>query len=81
IASSLITSAQKNMDVAAGKAVEDFAAGNLKGGIVTGTVANGGIGLAPYHDWDGQISAECKAAVDSAAAGLSDGSISTGYTP
>ncbi len=81
IASSLITSAAKNMDVAAGDAVRAYADGTLKGGVVTGTVANSGIGLAPYHDWDGKIPAECKAAVDEAAAGLADGSVSTGYTP
>jgi basic membrane protein A len=81
VASSLITSAAKNMDVAAGDAVKAYADGTLTGGIVTGTVANSGIGLAPYHDWDSQIPAECKAAVDAAAAGLADGSISTGYTP
>ncbi len=81
IASSLITSAAKNMDVAASQAVADYAAGSLTGGIRTGTVENDGIGLAPYHDMDGSISAECKAAVDEAAAGLADGSIDTGYAP
>jgi basic membrane protein A len=69
------------MDVAAGQAVEAFANGELQAGIVTGTVANNGIGLAPYHDWEDKIPDECKAAVDAAAEGLADGSITTGYTP
>lgn len=81
ISSSLITSAAKNMDIAANDAVAAFAKGELEAGIVTGTVANGGIGLAPYHDWDSQISDACKAAVEAAIEGLSDGSVSTGYTP
>jgi basic membrane protein A len=81
VGASLLTSAAKNMDVAAGQAVEAFANGELQGGIVTGTVANGGIGLAPYHDWENQIPDECKEAVNQAAEGLADGSIQTGYTP
>lgn len=81
VAASLLTSAQKNMDVATGEAVKAFADGNLEGGIVLATVANGGVGLASYHDQDANISAECKAAVEAAEAGLADGSIDTGYTP
>ncbi|MCA9939309.1 MAG: BMP family ABC transporter substrate-binding protein [Anaerolineales bacterium] len=81
VASSLITSAAKNMDVATGNAVKEYAAGTLQGGIELATVANGGVGLASYHDWDSQIPAECKDAVEAAREGLADGSISTGYTP
>lgn len=81
VASSLITSAAKNMDVATGAAVTAFADGNLTGGINLATIANGGVGLASYHDLDGAIPAECKAAVEAAQAGLTDGSIKTGYTP
>jgi basic membrane protein A len=81
IQASLITSAQKNMDVASGEAVTAYANDELKAGISLATVANGGVGLAPYHDWDSKIPAECKAAVDEARTGLSNGSISTGYTP
>jgi basic membrane protein A len=81
VASSLVTSAAKNMDVAAGNAVTAYANYELQPGVQLSTVANGGIGLAPYHDWDGQISAECKAAVDEAAEGLRSGTVDTGYTP
>jgi basic membrane protein A len=76
---SLITSAQKNMDVAAGQAVRDFVAGNLESGIRTGTVENGGVGLAPYHDWDSQIPQECKDAVQSAYDDLKSGNVDTGW--
>jgi basic membrane protein A and related proteins len=63
----LITSALKNVDIAAARVVEDFAAGRLSPGIRTATLASGGVGLAPYHDWEAKISTECKAAVQSAA--------------
>ena len=56
----LLTSAAKNMDVATAAAVRDFAAGQLASGIRTSTLANGGIGLAPYHDWDDRIPQSCK---------------------
>jgi basic membrane protein A len=81
VAGTLITSAQKNMDVATNEAVKAFADGNLEPGIQLATVANGGVGLASYHDQDSNIPAECKAAVEEAEAGLADGSISTGYSP
>ncbi len=81
VAASLMTSAAKNMDVATANAVREYAAGTLTGGIQLATVANGGVGLAPYHDWDSKIPAECKEAVEAARQGLADGTISTGYTP
>jgi basic membrane protein A len=56
----LVTSATKNMDVAATNAVKEFAAGQLKPGIELATVETGGVSLAPYHDWDSKISQTCK---------------------
>ncbi len=66
ISASLISSAMKNVDVAAGQAVQDFVSGNLKSGIREATVANGGIGLAPYHDWEDKISEKCRHKVETA---------------
>jgi len=81
VAPSLLTSAQKNMDVASHDAVVAYANDELEPGILLGTVQNGGIGLAPYHDQENNIPQECKDAVTAAEEGLKDGSISTGYTP
>ncbi len=67
VAESLLTSAMKNVDVIAHAAVTDFVAGTLQPGIRQGTLESGGVGLAPYHDWDDQIPAECKEQVDAAA--------------
>lgn len=41
----------------------------------------GEVGLASFHDFDGQISAEIKDTLAQLDAGLRDGSISTGYAP
>jgi basic membrane protein A len=81
IASSLLTSAAKNMDTAAANAVRAFANGQLDGGVVLSTVASNGVGLAPYHDWENKIPKACQDAVQAAAAGLESGEISTGYAP
>lgn len=66
----LITSATKNMDVAAADAVKDFAANQLKPGIEVATVETGGVGLAPYHEWDSKISQACKDQVETAQASI-----------
>lgn len=79
VASALITSAAKNMDVAAGEAVRAFAAGTLEAGIRLATLENGGVGLAPYHDWEDRIPTECSDAVEAARQGIIDGTVSTGY--
>ena len=49
--------------------------GSLKGGenVLFG-LKEGGVGLAPYHDWDSKIPAEIKAKVDAAKAEVVAGS-------
>ncbi len=79
VSASLLTSSAKNMDVATADAVRAFAAGELKAGIRLATVANGGVGLAPYHDWEDKIPQECKDLVDEAREGLANGTVDTGY--
>jgi basic membrane protein A and related proteins len=62
----LLSSAKKNVDVSVSSAVTDFAAGKLSAGIREGSIANGGVGLAPYHDWDSKIPQNCKDMVKAA---------------
>lgn len=66
VAPSLITSASKNVDLATQTATEDFLNGELEAGIRLFTLENGGIGLAPYHDWEDRIPQVCKDAVEEA---------------
>ncbi|MFN8481789.1 MAG: BMP family ABC transporter substrate-binding protein [Anaerolineae bacterium] len=81
VKSSLITSAMKNVDVSVFNAAKAAQAGTLKGGIALSDISNGGIGLAPYHDWDSKISQKCKDAVQAAMDGLKSGKVQTGYKP
>lgn len=81
VASSIISSAQKNVDVAIYDTIINYANGTLEGGVYLSSVSNNGIGLAPYHDWEDKISAECKTAVTDARQNLIDKVITTGVSP
>lgn len=77
----LISSAMKNVDTAVYEYLKTFKAGTAKAGILTANIKNGGVGLAPFHDWDSKVSQEVKDKIVAAEAGLKDGSITTGYKP
>lgn len=73
--SALITSAMKNVDVAVYNYLKTVADGSVQPGISTATLQNGGVGLAPFHDWDSKIPADLKAQIQKASDGIKDGSI------
>jgi basic membrane protein A and related proteins len=79
VADALITSAAKNVDVAVYEYLKSVKAGTSKAGIFTANIQNGGVGLAPYHDWDAKIPADLKAKVNEALEGLKNGTLKTGY--
>jgi basic membrane protein A and related proteins len=71
-----ITSIQKNMDVAVETAVKDTVDGKFKGGTYVGTLANNGVALAPFHEFDSQIPQSVKDELNTIKQGIVDGSIS-----
>jgi basic membrane protein A len=73
--SALISSAMKNVDVAVYNYLKTVADGSVQAGISTGTLQNGGVGLAPFHDWDSKIPADLKTQMQKASDGIKDGSI------
>jgi basic membrane protein A len=73
--SALISSAMKNVDVAVYNYLKTVADGSVTAGINTATLQNGGVGLAPFHDWDSKIPADLKAQLQKASDGIKDGSI------
>ncbi len=75
VQSALISSTRKNVDVAVYNYLKTVADGSVKAGISTGTLQNGGVGLAPFHDWDSKIPADLKAQIQKASDGIQDGSI------
>jgi basic membrane protein A len=44
-----------------------------------GTLENGGVGLAPFHDYEDQIPDELKQEIDAIIEGIKSGEISTGW--
>jgi basic membrane protein A len=75
VQSALITSAMKNVEVAVYNYLKTVADGSVQAGISIGTLQNGGVGLAPFHDWDSKIPADLKAQIQKASDGIKDGSI------
>ncbi len=71
-----LTSVLKNMDVTTFNAIKAVVDGTFEGGVTVGTLANEGVGLAPYHDFDGTVPADLKAQIDTIKAGIIDGSVS-----
>jgi len=76
----LITSCMKRLDNAVYSVVESLVKGTFKGGgVYVATAANGGVGLAPYHDFEDQIPADLKKEVEEIQQGIIAGTIKTGW--
>lgn len=73
--SALISSAVKHVDVAVYNYLRAVADGSVQAGISIGTLQNGGVGLASFHDWDSQIPDDLKAQIQKASDGIMNGSI------
>jgi basic membrane protein A len=71
----ILTSAQKAIDVSVLDVINKNAAGDLGGEDYSGTLANNGVLLAPFHDYDSQIPAELKAEIETLRAAIADESV------
>lgn len=71
-----LTSVLKNMDVTTLDAITDVVEGNFKGGTTVGTLDNGGVGLAPYHELASMVSEEMQAELDQVRDQLISGELS-----
>ena len=72
-----ITSVQKGIITAVKTAVVGAATGNFKGGNYIGTLANGGVALAPFHQFASKIPASLQNELNQIKAGIISGSIQT----
>jgi basic membrane protein A len=75
VAQCIVTSAEKKIVNAIKAAIERVADGSAVGGNVTGDATNGGIGLAPYHDFESLITADIQAKIDAALEALAAGTV------
>lgn len=72
----ILTSVLKKMDVTTFEVIKSVVDGTYKGGInVIGSLANGGVDIAPYHEFDGKVSAELKAEITQLKKDIIDGKI------
>jgi basic membrane protein A len=76
----LLTSCMKRLDNAVFNVTKALTEDQFPGGgLYVGTLENGGVGLAPFHDFEDQIPAELKAEIEAIQNGIRDGSIPTGW--
>ena len=55
--------------------IKKTSSGDLGGEDYSGTLANNGVLLAPFHEFDSQISAETKAELETLKAAIAEGSV------
>ena len=72
----LLTSVVKGIDVSVRDASLEALKGTFKGGNYVGTLANGGVSIAPYHDFDSKIPAKVKTDIEAIKQGIIAGKIS-----
>jgi basic membrane protein A len=71
----VLTSVLKLIDVAVYNTIKDMVDGKFTGGTVTYTIADGGVDIAPFHEFDADVSAEMKSELEAIKAALIDGSL------
>jgi basic membrane protein A len=71
----LLTSVMKGMDVAVEEAIKASVDGNFSSELYTGTLENGGVGLAPYHEQESAVPAELDAKIQELKQQIIDGEL------
>ena len=72
----LLTSVVKGLDVAVAEAIGQSAAGEFSNELFSGTLENGGVSLAPFHDFEDQIDQDVKDKIEELKAQIISGDIS-----
>jgi basic membrane protein A and related proteins len=70
-----ITSVTKGIQTAVKNAVTTAAGGSFKGGNYIGTLQNGGVALAPYHDFASKVPSSLQSELNTVKQGIISGSI------
>ncbi len=71
----VLTSVMKKIDVAVLSTIKDAVNGTFKGGTVTYTIKDGGVDLAPFHNFDSQVPSTLAGELATIKSALSDGSL------
>ncbi len=70
-----LTSVMKNINVAVFDTIKLAQTGQFKGGVYNSTLENGGVGLAPFHDFESKVPATLQAELDQIKADIIAGKI------
>jgi len=73
----ILTSVLKNMDITTLAAIKSAMDGTFAGGLTVGTLENGGVGLAPFHDLESVVPAELAAELEAVKADIIAGTLKT----
>ncbi len=73
----ILTSVLKNMDITTLAAIKSVQDGTFKGGVTVGTLENGGVGLAPFHDLESAVPKDVVAELDAVKADIIAGKVAT----
>jgi len=71
----LLTSVLKNMNVTVLEAVKMVQDGTFEGGVIVGKLDNGGVGLAPLHNFEDKVSDDVKAELEALSGDVAAGKI------
>jgi basic membrane protein A len=72
----MLTSVMKNMDNSVFDVIKSAMEGNFQGcGVYVGSIANGGVGIAPYHDLASKVPADLQAEVNDLQSKIASGEI------
>jgi basic membrane protein A len=74
----LLTSVVKGLDVSVTEAIKESAEGTFSNELYSGTLENGGVGLAPYHDFDSEIDQAVKDKIEELKAQIISGELTIG---
>jgi basic membrane protein A len=70
-----VSSVTKNLSGSVQEYLKQAGTGTFPTGSYIGTLANGGTGLAPFHEYESKVPAALKSQLEQVKAGISDGSI------
>jgi basic membrane protein A len=75
VADLLLTSIQKGMDISVQETVEQAGEGEFDASPYIGTLENGGVSVAPFHDFEDKVPEGLQDELDEISAGIINGSI------
>lgn len=56
----ILTTVEKDVETVVDQAVRDVGEGTFEGGTYLGTLENGGVGISPFHEFEGDVPQELK---------------------